>query len=81
MQAGSLYPSAESNQNTSSCEHDSGSYRLRPKKEQIIFHIAESLCYAKLSKITATETNHALGIVKKQQEGGRGVTSITVSVK
>lgn len=80
MQARGLYPSAESNQNTSSYEHDSGSYISRPRKEQIIFHIAESLCYAKLSKITATETNHALEIVKKQQGGWRGVTSITVPI-
>lgn len=80
MQAGSLYPSAESNHNTSSYEHDSGSHTLRPKKEEIIFHFAESLCYAKLSKIIATETNHALEIVRKQQGGGRGVTSITVSI-
>lgn len=77
MQAGCLYPSAECNQNTSSYEHDSGSCALRLKKEEIISHIAGSLCYAKFSKITATETKHALEIVKKQQGGWRGVTSIT----
>lgn len=65
MQAGSLYPSAESNHNTSGYEHDSASYTLRPKKEEMIFYFAESLCYAKLNKIIATETNHALEIVQK----------------
>lgn len=55
-------------------------YTLRPKKEEIIFHFAESLCYAKLNKIIATETNHALGIVQKPQGGEREVTSITVSI-
>jgi len=74
-----MYPSAEANYNTSSSEHDSGSYTLRPKKEEIISHFAESLCYAKLSK-NITETNHAFEIVEKQQGGGRGVTSITVSI-
>lgn len=80
MQEGNLYPSAESNQNTSSYEHDSGSSTLRPKKEEIISHFAESLCYAKLSKIITTETKHALERVQRQQGGGRGVTSITVSI-
>lgn len=51
-----------------------------PNKEEIIFQFLESLCYAKLSKMIATVTNHALEIVQKQQGGGRGVTSITVSI-
>lgn len=71
-----MYPSAESNQNTSSYKHDSGSCALRLKKEEIISHIAGSLCYAKVCKITATETKYALEIVKKQQGWWRGVTSI-----
>lgn len=75
-----MYPSAGSNHNTSNYECDSGSYTLRFKKEETIFHFADSLCYSKLSKIIATETNHALEIVQKQQGGGRGVTSITVSI-